>query len=621
MGAFNPETICSIYPISRQIVATKMAAASSQPSHAKRRAFTRSLDLFPLRHTVANYSSSKFSGDARAAVNVALLAFPQGMAYAVIAGLPLSYGLVGSAIASIVGMYFAGSKFIVLGPTNATSVMVMSAFAAIGIADEQVLEYVSLLLVMVGFFLAVGAYLGVATLIQYISRSVITGYITAAAALIIANQVKKMLGFEFSGTQSATTFFDIASATARQVSDTHLPSLGLSLVTVFIFLTVKRVSKNLPNVAITLALSSLVAFVAQKIDPSLQVKLMPSLNLSQWGPSLPSFSFDAINMLLTPAMAIALLCVLEGNSIGKSLAARDGARLDANQEMLSSGMANLACGLLSGMAASGSLTRSQLSANSGSQTPLCSLYSGLIILVGAILLGPLIGYIPSASLAVVVVIIGISLLNKHQLRMVTKTTRSDSITFYVTFLTGLIFALDFAIYIGAVCSIALFIKKVANPEIVEYTFDADGKVKKKLEPKTAHDNLEVSIVHVEGELFFGAAELFRDQMRRVSDAENLKVVIMKLRNAHNLDATSCMALEELIKYMNERDRILLVSEVRADTMKILANSGLVGVINPINLFEDEESNPTLSMAKALKRAKEIIGDRDANVSIYAKDRR
>lgn len=597
-----------------------MALASSKESKSKTRDFVRKLDLFPLRKTAAGYSLNHFSGDTRAALNVALLAFPQGMAYAVIAGLPLSYGLFGSAIASIVGMYFAGSRFIVLGPTNATSVMVMSSFAAIGIAGDQAVQYISLLLIIVGVILVLGAYLGIATLIQFVSRTVITGYITAAAALIIANQIKKALGFEFAEGISATTFFDVISATARHLDRIHIPTLGLSLVTLLVYLSIRRVSPKLPNVAITLTLSSLIAFLAQKIDPSLQVSLMPSLNLSDWGVSIPNFNFDSINLLITPAMAIALLCVLEGNSIGKSLAAREGARLDGNQEMLSSGMANIACGMLSGMVASGSLTRSQLNTNSGAKTPLSSLYSGIIVLIGAVLLGPLIGYIPSAALAVVVITIGISLLDKHHLRMVTKTTRSDRITFYVTFLTGLVFALDFAIYIGTACSIALFIRKVANPEIVEYAFDDDGTLGK-LERKEERGNLEVSIVHVEGELFFGAAELFRDQMRRVSDATNLKVVIMKLRNAYNLDATSCMALEELIKYMNERDRILLVSEVRPDTMRIFKRSGLIEVINSDNLFADEESNPTLSTAKALKRAKEILGDREAKVSIYAKDKR
>lgn len=597
-----------------------MAEASPQSKNGKRWMLTRSLDLFPLRKTAAGYSASRLTADSRAALNVSLLAFPQGMAYAVIAGLPLSYGLFGSAVASIVGMFFAGSRFIVLGPTNATSVMVMSSFAAIGLSGDTAIEYLSLLLVMVGLLLVIGAYLRIATLIQYISRSVITGYITAAAALIIANQVKKALGFEFSATAPATTFFEVASQTINGLGKTHLPTLGLSVITALVYLGLKRYARELPNVALTLTLSSAIAFAAQKLSPELQVALMPSLNIADWGFSLPRVDFDSVNLLLTPAMAIALLCVLEGNSIGKSLAAREGDRLDSNQEMLSSGMANIACGLFSGMAASGSLTRSQLNSSSGAKTPISSLLSGLIVLAGAFVLAPLIGYIPSASLAVVVVVIGISLLNAHQLRMVIKTTKSDSITFFVTFLTGLVFALDFAIYIGTACSIALFIKKVANPEIVEYTFDKEGQLGK-LHKKEERDDLEISIVHVEGELFFGAAELFRDQMRRVSDAENLKVVIMKLRNAHNLDATSCMALEELIKYMNERDRILLVSETRPNTMRILRNSGLVDIIEPRNLFPDEESNPTLATAKALKRAKEIIGDRETKVSIYAKEKR
>jgi len=593
--------------------------ASSSKHSSLLRQFASSLDLIPLRKTLRGYNGTFLAGDARAAVNVALLAFPQGMAYAVIAGLPLSYGIFGSAIASIVGMFFAGSKFIVLGPTNATSVMVLSSFAALGIAGAQTTQYIAPLLLLVGLLLVIGAYLHVATLIQYISRTVITGYIAAASSLIIANQVKKTLGFEFGADEKASTFINVIKYTFIHLPDTQPHSLILSTITIAIFLAVSKVSKKLPAVAITLIVSTIAAFIAGKLYPDFSVTLLPGLDISSWGFELPALSFDTISILLPPAIAIALLCVLEGNSIGKSLAAREGARLDSNQEMLSAGMANLGCAFFSGMAASGSLTRSQLNANSGAHTPFSSLMAGLIVLGGAFALGPFIAYIPSASLAVVVITIGVSLINKHQLRLVTRTTTSDRITFFVTFLTGLVFALDFAIYVGAVCSIALFLKKVASPEIVEYTFDKEGKLGK-LADKEKRNDPEVSIVHVEGELFFGAAELFRDQMRRVCDDPNLKVVVMKLRNAHNLDATSCMALEELIKYMNEQDRILLVSEVRPDTMRILKASGLDKVINAINLFRDEESNPTLSTAKALKRAKEIIGDREAKVSIYAKDR-
>jgi SulP family sulfate permease len=127
---------------------------------------------------------------------------------------------------------------------------------------------------------------------------------------------------------------------------------------------------------------------------------------------------------------------------------------------------------------------------------------------------------------------------------------------------------------------------------------------------------QVSIVHVEGELFFGAADLFRDQMRRICEEPNLKIVILKMRNAHNMDATGVMALEELLLYMSEKGRYLILSEVKADMVRVLRNSGLYEEIEERNIFRDEPGNPTMSTARALKRAKEHLGDDLADVSIY-----
>lgn len=150
-----------------------------------------SLDFFPLPRSLAGYHTGLLPGDLRAGFNVALLAFPQGMAYALIAGLPIQYGIYGSAIAAMVAPIFAKTHFITMGPTNATSVMLLSAFASLGIYGDDMLALVPLLILMVGIFIVLGAYLKVANLVQYISRSVITGYISAAALLIVTNQIPK----------------------------------------------------------------------------------------------------------------------------------------------------------------------------------------------------------------------------------------------------------------------------------------------------------------------------------------------------------------------------------------------------------------------------------------------
>ena len=578
----------------------------------------------PLRRHLKGYNTSALRGDCRAGLNVALLAFPQGMAYALIAGLPIQYGIYGSAVAAIVATFFAGSRFITLGPTNATSVVLASAFAAMGIMDEAVrASYMPVLLMLVGLLLVVGAYLKVANLIQYISRTVVVGYITAAALLIIIGQLKNVFGVQFAAGEEAITFFDKLFLTIKHIPEAHPESIILSVVTLVVFYSLNKYLAKLPNVAITLVIMSALAVGANAIAASqgheLTFQWLTAIDASQWHITLPpdfTTAFDMVSQMGNIALAIALLCVLEGTSIGKSLAARSGERLDANQEMFSIGTANIGCGLLSGMPASGSLTRSQLSWSSGGRTPLASLINGLIVAIGAFVLGPFIKYVPQSVLAVLVITIGISLINQRAIKLVTKATRGDAIVFFSTLISGLLVPLDTAIYFGVGLSIILFLRKAASPELIEYGFTEEGQLAE-LEAKKQRSDPEISIIHVEGDLFFGAAEIFRDQMRRVCEDPNLKIVIVKMRNARHLDATAAMAIEELLRFMKEHDRYLLFSECKKDVIRVFKNSGLLNELGRgESVFPDTPQNPTQSTANALKRAMVILGGQQADIKIY-----
>ena len=580
------------------------------------------LDFLPALKVLRDYDTGKLKRDFLAGINVALLAFPQGMAYAMIAGLPIEYGLYGSAIALIVGMLFAGSHFVVLGPTNATSVLLLSTFSTVGMVTlVEKASIVPTLLLLVGLFLILGALLRTASLIQYVSRTVVTGYIMAAASLIIVNQVKSLLGFQFGEGERAVSFFDVMRLTLEHLHKLPWESgatwypLGLGVVTLLIYLLLQRRLRFLPNVALTLVLASFAhTFFTGFLGFENRVEMLASPAAGSLQITWPQFSLEQFRMLFGTALALALLCVLEGLSIGKSLAARKGLRLDANQEMFSMGMANLGCSLLSGMAASGSLTRSALNASSGAATQVSSLISGVLCLVGVFTLGQFIGLVPKPCLAVMVMVIGVSLFNLKQYRMVTRATFSDSVVFWITLVTGLFFALDFAIYVGVGASILLYLRKAADPHLVEYGFTEEGELQE-LEKRQRSD-LEISIVHVEGELFFGAADLFLEQIRRFCADPNLKVVILKMRNARHLDATSCMALEELIQFMRQSEQHILVCEVKKDTLRVFKKSGLYELIGRDNLFPDLRSNPTYSTARAVRRAKEIVGGKKTKVSIY-----
>lgn len=571
------------------------------------------LSLFPVIHTLRHYSLGKLRGDVLAGFNVALLTFPQAMAYALVAGLPIQYGIYASAVSMIVGAFFSASRFIVMAPTNATAILLMSAFSANGISDAEKLYLLPLFLILIGVFLVIGAYLKVANLIQYLSRSVVIGYVNAAVILTCSNQMRHILGIEVSN--PAFTFYTILIETFQNIGQVHVSCILVSALTFFIYWTLIKRFPRLPNIGITLILMSAIGFLMDRM--TVKLFFLDPINVEAWSLQLPSLSFHEVSLLANAAFAIALMCMMEASSIGKSLAARSGESIDMNQEILSLGCANIACAFASGMPTSGSLTRSVLNWSSGARTPFASLACGVLCVAGAVYIGPATAYIPRSVLAVLVILAATSLINWKQIRIVISSTKSDAIVYFTTLVCGLIFPLDTAIYIGVSTSVVLFLKKAAIPEMVEYKFDERGQLSQ-LGEDQQRPIPEVSIVHVEGNLFFGAAELFRQQMRRVCQEPNLKVVILRLKNAHYLDATSVMALQELNQYMRENKRWLLISGVRKEILRVIKNSTVYEELGKQSLFMDVPENPNMSTARALKRAQKLIGSMEAKISIYTK---
>ncbi|MCC5834397.1 MAG: SulP family inorganic anion transporter [Opitutales bacterium] len=588
--------------------------ARQAPKHLKRgvRRVVRSQEIqfFPARHAMEDYGRDALGRDFRAGLNVALLAFPQGMAYALIAGLPLQFGLFCFIGASLAAPFFASSRFNSCGPSNSTAVLMLSSFLAFQMSAEQILIAAPLMVFLCGSFLMLGSLLKVARLIQYVSRTVITGYITAAALLIIANQIRNVLGYSI---DSSASFVAVVINTLAAIGQTHWPSLALGLFTLVVYIVVDKRFPKLPAVVVALVVSTAAAYAMSRFG--FPVATLQAVSLGDWRFAPIHFDFGLISQIASAALALALLITLEANSIGKSLAARSGDRIQPNQEMFSLGVANLSSSLFGGMAASASLTRSSLNYTSKAASPLSNVYAAAMVAVLLVGLSGFIGYIPTPGLAVLVICIGVSLINPWLIRIVSRATDADAIVFYVTVATGLLLALDTAIYLGTALSIILFLRKVAEPEMVEYTYTDDGLLAQ-IGDMGKRANPQVSIVHVEGELFFGAAELFYEQMRRVCDDPNLKVVILKLRHAHNLDATSVMALRELNQYMRDQDRILLFSEVRKEAIRIFKRSGMLDQVGRERVFVDNPSNPTIATAKALRYAMKLLGGAQADVKIY-----
>ena len=595
-------------------------------------AASNQLRLFPLRKNLAGYSKIDGRSDLSAAANIALLAIPQGMAYAAIAELPILYGIICSAIAAIIAPLFASSRHTILGPTNATSLMVFSFFAAGTFSMSEKLSLMPLLVLMVGIICLIGAVLKAAELVQYISQSVLVGYITGAAILIMINQGKHLLGVA-EVVEPASNFFGmLRELITANVAYLWQPAV-LGIGTLLLYLAMTKWLRALPNFALSLTIAAITSALISGQSPSWAATVP---NFGSFGLTDLKFRYVVaseaglladISSLLGVAVAIAFLASLENTVMAKSLASRSGNRSEINQDMMAVGMGNIACAFTAAMPASGSLTRSALNYESGARSGISSILSGIFCLISIFIFAYLtpnpVSFIPKAALAGLVIGVAASLIKSRNIRICLRSTPEDAGVLIVTFLTALLFPLYVAIFIGASLSIFLFLRKVSRPQLMEYEVSADGELRE-LEQKKKRANPAISIVHVEGSLFFGAAELFQTQVQRLVVDPNIKVIILRLKNAHHLDATSVMALRELIRFVRSKERHLIVSGATRDVYKVLKSSGVLETLQKgcnrkegeTNLFFNAPSNPNISTRDALIRAQDLLGTKKADVKIY-----
>ncbi len=572
------------------------------------------IDPLPIIRTAREYTAEKAAGDIRAGISVAMLTFSMSIAYAMIAGLPVMYGLFGGIAAAYFSCVFSSSRFIMFGPSNASAVMLMSAFASMGLDTEaQRVAAVSAIVLLVGAFLVIASLFKITNFVRYVSRTVVTGYITAGAMLIVANQLNSALGIT-SVKGSSGQLFSSLNRTFAHISDANCDAIGLSLAAIAILFACKRFFKKLPAQAVALVGAAAIC-AALKGPLGIEVAYLDSVTVSDWALTLPDFEAVPFRSLALAALAVSLFCVIESTSIGKSLAAKNAERLNTNQELFSLGMANIGASLLSGTVESGSLTRSAAGADAGTKTPFVNFFSATFMLAGILLFGSFIAYIPRPALSAVVIVIAFTLFSKKAIKLALRSTREDAVVFLLTFITGITSSLDDAIYIGVAASIILFLKNASAPEVVEVAIGDNG-LERKLDGPEGKEAPEISIVHVGGNLFFGASDVFQDQMRRIYEAPSLKVLLLKLRNAINFDATSAADLEEIAIQMRKRGGVLYLCEVMPDVMAALKSSGVAKTIGEENIFANTEENPTLSTALALRAAKKYLSGKSSDVQIF-----
>jgi SulP family sulfate permease len=543
--------------------------------------------------------------DLFAGLTVALFALPQAIAYALLAGIQPQYGLYAFMVSTVVGSFFGSSRHLQTGPTNATAIVVASVLASY-VHDDKFMGVVLLLTFLAGALRLAAGLLRWGTLTHFISRPVLEGFIAGAGLSIVINQLPNLLGIPGSTQPS------ILEAAAHVISGAHqLQPLAVtvSMGTIAAVLLLNRIIPKspsgvpyVPTYLITLLLAAGAA-AFWKLDER-GVRVLGELPGAFPPLSLPLVDASLARALLPGAFAVALIGVAESISIAKSVAAFSGDRVDANRELVGQGLANMGVAFFSGMPVSGSLTRTMLSYQTGAVTKLGNISAALFFLLAVLVLHPLVRSIPIAALAGILIVVAFNMVNWRSVHMVMRTTRSDAITMVATFASAFIFPLDYALYVGVGVSLVLFLRKAQMPQVQELVYDAASGFHER-DASLERATPEIAILHIEGNVFFGAADLVEEKIAHVARQENLHVVILRIKRAGTIDATFLLAIQKLAEEMIKRDKMLLISGVTGDVETIFRRSGFDRIIGRENIFYSDATILN-STRQALARAMEHV---------------
>lgn len=582
---------------------------------------------FPFIDEFRDYSWSRFRRDLLAGATLTLVSVPQAIGFALILGLPPMTVIMTVVIGGFFSALFFSSYYHVFGPTTSVSLITAATIAGNSTLGLHPLALAAYLAFLIGFVQFLAGLLNFGEVTKFISRSVVVGYTTAIGVLLIGSQVPNWIGFHVPAGQSFVTVIGEIGH-AIQTADISWWAIGIGALTLLIFTAIQKFRKTWPEALIGLGVLGIGARIfAEMVDryhvfglhqvPFLMVQnegalsaMIPTL---EW---LPSFH-DQVTLLphlASTAIAIAIIGMLEATAITKSLAAKSGQHIEPNQELLGMGAGNMAAGLFGAPPASSSFTRSAVNYQSGASSQLSSMLSSVVVLLILFFLTPVFNYIPVAALAAHLIRVGYKLINRSQIRVACRSTRSDAVVFIVTLCAALFLRLETAIYVGIGVALALFLQKTSTPTLAEYTINPEGNLAELTDPKL-RPHPQISIIHVEGELFFGAADLFQEQVRSIAENQNIRIFILRMKNARHLDATTVMALENLHDYLRQTGRHLLISGSNPDVTRVLKNSGMLAKIGAENIFP-AEINPTVATRQALKRARQLLPNTEPELRLF-----
>lgn len=538
----------------------------------------------PAMDWLANYNNNFLKSDLAAGLTVGVMLIPQGMAYAMIAGLPPIYGLYAATIPLIIYALLGTSRQLAVGPVAMVSLLTATGIGAI--ADGGTEMYILLAITLALFVGLIQFFLGIfrlGFLVNFLSHPVISGFTSAAALIIGLSQLKHLLGVPIPRSHHV---HEIIGNAISQFSAINWITFAIGVGGILLIKGLKKWNKAIPSQLVAVVFGILIIWgfglttqgvqILGEVPDGLPVFTMPSLDIGHWQALLPI------------ALTIALVSFMESIAVAKAIQSKHkNYKVIPNQELIALGAANIGGSFFQSYPVTGGFSRTAVNDQAGAKTGMAAIFSAILIILTLLFLTPLFHYLPNAILASVIMVAVFGLIDYKAAFHLWKSDRTDFWMLMITFLATLTLGIELGIGVGVILSLAMVIFQSTRPHVAIL-----GQV-----PKThfyrnverfpnIKERVDVLILRFDGQLYFANVNYFKETIEEQISRKGaqLKVLILPANTMYDLDSSAVHALEEVIEDCKKRGIILYFSGVRGPVRDAMNRSHLIEKIGEQNFF-------------------------------------
>ncbi|MCE7791645.1 solute carrier family 26 protein [Salipaludibacillus sp. CUR1] len=529
---------------------------------------------FPFLNWMKSYDLKEdFKGDMTAGLIVAIMLIPQGMAYAMLAGLPPVMGLYASTIPLILYALFGTSRQLSVGPVAMVSLLIFTGVS--GLAEPGSEEYISLvflLALMVGVIQFLMGVFKLGAVSKFISHAVISGFTSAAAIIIGMSQLKHIIGVDIEASENV--FLIIAEVFSR-INEIHLPTLAIGISSILVLIIFKKKIKKIPG-ALVVVVSMITVTGFFRLDEA-GVNIVEDVPGGLPGFSMPAFEISAINSLLPIALTIAIIGFVESYAMAKVISAKEKYPIDANKELNGLGVANIGTSFFSGFPVTGGFSRSAVNYDAGARTGMSSIITAVLVILTLLFFTSLFYYLPQAVLGAIIVVAVYGLIDVKEAFHLWHIKRIDAVSLLVTFLATLAIGIEAGIATGVIFSILVFVYRSGKPHVAELGYLEKDNIYRNInrfpEAETREDTL---IVRIDASIYFANISYIEEQLSEfIYRKKDLKTVILDFSSVNDIDGVAMDDLEEWIDNHSAEGIKVYLAQVKGPVRDLFRKAGWI----------------------------------------------